>query len=374
VEAGGLMAVASAILAFGLWPRSNQRDDSACLPLLPRAILWSSGLIVLLSILSSRTIFSTGYTSADHYVVGFAPGGIHALAYSVILYQCFVLARRGRISSGLGLGVMLAMCLLDGYLKGGSGFATGYLLTAGILYAGASRTRSFLSLLALCLLAFLGSALVRSARETVHEVGIAAAASSFWSGLTTVEAERRRSSLGVETLGNGTQYACHILECETLYDQGISREWRSLTDPIIFTLEPSFLLEPLGLERPIDSRWELARYFVHGGGNFLVGELYWNGGYLSLILLYALLVLYLWFAETRRASSFFWACGFFQAVPPLLMGYGYGSSQTARGMINGLLIFAGTLLYRAIARASRTEQRQEAFGRPAPILSQHQLR
>jgi hypothetical protein len=111
-------------------------------------------------------------------------------------------------------------------------------------------------------------------------------------------------------------------------------------NPILFTFEPAFLLEPLGITRPKDAPWELGEYFVHGGGIFVVGELYWNGGYLCVAIVVALILGAAYLCDTRYRTSFVWLMLLCQFAPTLLMGVGYGFAQVSRGFINGLIVLA----------------------------------
>ena len=141
-------------------------------------------------------------------------------------------------------------------------------------------------------------------------------------------------------LANGSQYAAHVLECIQLYQGGVSREWKSIYLPLEYTFKPAAVINALGLTRSEEAAWELARYFIHGGGIYLLGELYWNGGYLCVVLVFLGIAWWSYLCDTRSADSFFWcvcACFFYVG---LLQGMGYGFAQVSRGMINGLIGYA----------------------------------
>src|SRR5205807_363304 len=71
---------------------------------------------------------------------------------------------------------------------------------------------------------------------------------------------------------------------------------------------------------------------------FTLGEYYWNGGWLCVILVYLGLGAFMYYCDTsymRTARGLMMICAF---APGLLMGLGYGFAQVSRGMINGLLL------------------------------------
>jgi hypothetical protein len=145
-----------------------------------------------------------------------------------------------------------------------------------------------------------------------------------------------------------------MLMCEALYDNGISRQWRSIYDVIEYTFKPSFLERWLGWERSIDSRWELGHYYTHLGGIFVLGEFYWNGGWLCVMVMVTLLSFFASIVDMRYRASPFWLMMLVQFAPSLLMGCGYGFAQISRGAINGLL---ATGTYWALSRSPDRTQR-----------------
>jgi hypothetical protein len=254
---------------------------------------------------------------------------------------------------------------ITNYSKGSTGFATGYALSAMMFWPIERYRAARRVMISLALVASVGltAYVVRGVRQEFFEKGI----DSITQYLRTSnegESHRAQTSQGFEAAGNGTQYACHTLECVQLYESGISRGWRSIYDPLIYTFEPSFLLEPFGLTRPIEAAWDLARYYLQGGGIFVLGELYWNGGYFCVLIVFGFLIVLTFYCDTRFRSSPFWLMMFAQFVPTFFMGVGYGFAQIIRGAINGLLVIgfyrvAPTLVLR-FGRVVR---------RPAPRLS-----
>ena len=175
-------------------------------------------------------------------------------------------------------------------------------------------------------------------RTTLHDQGTKSV-SLVIDSIIESEADRERTSEGPETTANAGQTAAHILECVTLWDAGISREWRSIYDVIEYTFKPSFLLRALGWKRSIEAPWELREHFVHGGGINILGEFYWNGGFLCVVVMATALAFFCYTIDKKWRASPFWLLMLTQFAPTFLMAYGYGFAQTSRGAINGLLVF-----------------------------------
>ena len=127
--------------------------------------------------------------------------------------------------------------------------------------------------------------------------------------------------------------ADHILECVTLYDGGVSREWRSIYNVIEYTFKPSFLQDTSGGSVPKKPRGTLADHFVHGGGLNILGEFYWNGGFLCVFIMATALSFFCFILDKNWRSSPFCLLMLTQFGPPFLMGYGYGFAQASRGAI-----------------------------------------
>ena len=163
----------------------------------------------------------------------------------------------------------------------------------------------------------------------------------------------------MEGTGNGVQYAAHVLACISLYEAGISREWRSIYESLANTFRPSFLQEPLGLWRPKEAAWELGEYYVHGGGIFVLGELYWNGGYPCAIIVLTALLWFCWRCDSGPRTGFTWLLILCNFAPSLLQGTGYGFSQITRGAVNGGIALA-------IAALARRRWRPAMQPLPAP--------
>ncbi len=340
----GLLATAA--LAPAKVPRAKP------LPALPAALLWGSALLIVAQALATKTILSAEYASSDQLVFSFAPGGATALAYSLVLYELYRRVVQGHFGRWKAFAILFAILLANDYMKGSTGFATGYLICGALVFLVEEhlRFRNAVVLAVLFPSVFIGASAVRFVRDRISSEG-PAALGDFGSSFLQNERQTARTGEGLENSANGTQYACHLLECIALEEAGISREWRSIYNPLIYTFEPSFLLGPLGLSRPIDAPEELREHYIHGGGIFLVGDLYWNGGYPCIAIVLVLLLLWWWLCDTRFRSSFFWATCYFQMSPMLLQGIGYGMAQVMRGTITGFLVWGSCVLYwKAAAR------------------------
>ena len=328
-------------------------------PALPKPVLWLVGAFFVVYIASSRTIFTAGYTAVGKTRFDFEFAGGTAFVAGILLYE---IARRrllALITARRAFLVVFAVFFFAFYLKGSTGITTGFMLTSAILFlprTGAARKISNVIRICVVVIVILAiSALVRPIREGFAEDGWSIVQKAVEDSIRGEES-RADSSEGLEAAGNATQYAAHMLMCETLYDNGISRQWRSMYDVIEYTFKPSFLERWLGWERSIDARWELANYYINLGGIFVLGEFYWNGGWLCVIVMVALLSFFACVVDVRYRASAFWLMMMVQFAPSLLMGYGYGFAQIFRGAINGLL---ATGVYWAFSRlATRTKGMQ----------------
>jgi hypothetical protein len=181
------------------------------------------------------------------------------------------------------------------------------------------------------------SLLVRTVRANIHSGG-AEAVQAFVEEVGGSEDARESRGEGLEASANASQYAAHMLECITMYDGGFSREWRSIYNVVEYTFKPSFLQDTFGWKRSIEAAWELADHYIHGGGIFVLGEFYWNGGFLCVVIMATVLSLFCFVADEKYRASPFWLMMISQFAPSFLMGMGYGFAQIARGAINGLLV------------------------------------
>lgn len=328
--AAQIFTISTGVLLISIaLPSRRQGSTPPRLPAIPRGLLAVIAIFLLLAMASSETILSHGYTDPDRLLFGFNFGGLSMLVDSLVLYEVARRVMTGSMKAISGFGFLFVVFMFTDYLKGSTGLATGYLFCAAILLLGsqgrgvASWLRIGAALAAVVLLALL----VRTVRSNLYEKGaqsVVGASRRLWSG------QKQES--------NGDQTAAHVLECITLYDSGNSREWRSIYDPLLYTIEPSFLLRPFGITRPIEAAWELARYFIQGGGIFVLGEFYWNGGLFCVAVMTALLALWCYLIDTRWRLSFGWLMMMCLFTPGLLMGFGYGFAQIFRGLSNGLLV------------------------------------
>ena len=343
------------LLFFALLDASPRRQKQPEYPPVPRWLLVIILVFFVLATFTSQTILDHAYDNSGKTMFDVNLGGVNTLLNSLFLYEIFRRATLRQLKPLTGFALLVFQLFLTDYSKGSTGLATGYAFCGAILLLGlevnqSRRLRLILgSILAITATAFL----VRSVRASLHDEG-QLAISHFLAASSEAEASRNQTGQGLELQGNGTQYAAHLLECITLFDSGFSRDWRSIYNPIIYTFEPSFLLGPLGITRPKEAAWELAEYFIHGGGIYILGELYWNGGYLCVLLVLGALALFAFYCDTRYHRSAFWLMICCQFAPTVLMGMGYGFAQLARGAINGLLVvLAYVVLRRLRARSAR---------------------
>lgn len=331
-----VFAISAALtVLFVLLPSRKKPFDPTTLPRLPS---WAFNLLVVyfaILIFSENTILSQGYTDPDRSHYGANLGGGTAFANAMFIYEMARRTMTGEISRRTAFQIILALFIATDYLHGSTGAATGFVIVASlVIFAPVATVKRTTGLVAVLVGMSLLALTIRTLRSTYStgESGLSTVATS----LRQTSATQESTSEGIETMGNGTQYAAHVFECITLYEAGESRNWRSIYLPLVYTVEPSFLIKPLDIERPKEAAWELADYFIHGGGIFVVGELYWNGGYFCVLVVFAGLAFVCWRADVSYSSSFF---GLMMTchLGTLLQGTGYGFAQVTRGIINGLI-------------------------------------
>jgi hypothetical protein len=326
-------------------------------PAVPRPVLVAIAIYVVLASGSISTIFTGAYSVGQEvrYDMSVGGGG-QALVLSLAFYE---LTRRRLLSLITARKAFLLMFLivaLTGYLQGGTGPSTGYLLAGALMilpHTGAEKRLRNTVRVAVALLGIVAiSFTVRAARDRMHEDAVGSLVAVV-KNAAEQEAARDQTAEGLESAANSSQYAAHLLECITMYDAGFSRQWRSIYNVIEYTFKPSFLLKALGLKRSIEAAWELADHFVHGGGIFVLGEFYWNGGFICVVVMTTVLSFFCFVVDKKCRASPFWLMMLSQFAPSFLMGYGYGFAQVARGAINGLLVAA---VYKVLS--SLAERRQ----------------
>ena len=338
-------------------PKPHPVSPSA-FPPLPRWTLPLFALYFALVMASLRSIVSSNYADSDQMVFGYGyilSGGAHILVVSFFLYEIHRRVRVGALSPLRGFMLLLVIFTLTDYLKGMTGLVTGILATAAVLTLGQERQRwrRNSSLIIAFSLLLVGASVVRGVRRSLSSDGTQAVV-DYVGSVVESEAERSRNGEGFERTANATQTAAHMLECITLYDRGVSRQWRSIYNTIEYTFKPSFLLSALGLVRSKEAAWELGDYFIHLGGINVLGELYWNGGYACVIIMWTLILAWAYLCDTRYTKGpiyLLFVCNF---APGILQGFGYGFAQVARGFFNGLLAALLYLLWQRFpsARAS----------------------
>ncbi len=318
--------------------------DPERLPALPNWLHLPIAAYFAIVFFSTNTVLSEPYGTNSRFNFSFNAGGLHMLIASAVMYELYRRVQMGSLKPASAFGLAFGFFFLMDFSKGQTGIAAGYLLFAAILFLGAGSrakagTRLATLVLAITIVVSISAFTRRVRSNLTDDAGTA---------VRTFVAEDVSSGI-LEKLGNGEQYAAHVLECIALYEGGRSREWRSVYNPILYTFEPSFLLEPLGITRPREAAWELADSYIHGGGIFVVGELYWNGGYLCVAIVVTLILYVSYLCDARYRSSFVWLTLQCQFAPMLLMGIGYGFAQVSRGFINGLLVLGIYYAFRALA-------------------------
>jgi hypothetical protein len=340
--AGTLLAisfVSLVVATVGL--RRTQNRIAADAPALPRWLIIATAVCLVVYAGARSTIFTSGYASRSvlHYDFELG-GGIYTFLCSILLYELTRRRLLGQMRAWSAYLLLFLLFFLTGYSKGGTGLTTGYLVTGAVLLlprTGASRRLSNLLRISAVLAGILALSLViRSVRTTLASQG-GDAINEF---IESLGQSQEDSSEGLETRANATQSASHVLMCTYLYDAGHSRSWRSLSDVVEFTLKPSVFVYYFGWSRPVDPATDLLTYFIHGGGINVLGECYWNGGYLGVLILVSLLSLFCGLVDKYYRSSPLWLMLMAQFAPVFLMGYSYGIPQVCRGAINGLLAYA----------------------------------
>lgn len=361
--AGYIMAITTAFTFLaGAW-RGPPPGPAPVLPRLPTWIMVLLVLYFLAVIFSQRTIFTHGYVDPERTIYGLNLSGAHALLASAFLYEFVRRSIMGELSRPVAFGIVFTLFIATDFLKGSTGLASGFVAVAALLILGGEPrpVRRMVWLGAAMLGLVLLSIAVRQVRMNLHDVG-PSMLSTVMDTLTQADNTVARNAEGVESTGNGSQYAAHLLECVSLYEAGVSREWRSVYLPIVYTLQPSFLAGVLGFVRSKEAPWELGEYYVHGGGIFVPGELYWNGGYLCVALVFGALAWFSWRSDTGRSRSFPWLLVVCTFTPNLLQGLGYGFAQVSRGIFNSGI----ALLIWAIAR--RWTRRRTAAPVPSAAI------
>lgn len=342
--AGVILLLTSApVLLASLWP-SRAPARPAPLPPLPRWLPALLGAYVLAVVLSQRTILTNAYADPDRLLFNLNLSGGHAFLISLVLYEVVRRVLDEGLSRLAAFAALFVLFLFTDYLRGSTGLAAGFLVVAALLVLGRESRplRRMLVLVSTLLLITLLSFAVRQIRATYYSEGASLIANVLVKARDD-QAMAARNAEGPENAGNAVQYAAHLLECISLYEAGISREWRSVYLPLLYSFQPSFLAGPLGVTRPREAAWELMTYYSHGGGVFVPGELYWNGGYLCVVLVFAALVWFCWRCDTRAPGSFVWLLAACEFTPNLLQGMGYGLAQVMRGVFNAglaLLIYS----------------------------------
>jgi len=339
----------------------GRRRPPQPLPGLPRSALIVLGIYFVAVIVSTRTILTHEYTDPDRIVFNFNLSGIHALLVGLVLYEVFRRVASGLLKPFSGVLLLFLLFLATDYLKGGTGFPTGALIGAVLLFLRFEplRGRRFGMLIGSLAVLVLTAFLIRGVRVAVHSGGTQAV-QEFADSALLKEESRAQSAEGSESIANGSQYAAHVLECISLYEAGVSRQWRSIYSPIEYTFKPSALVKALDLDRSEEAAWELARYYIHGGGVFVLGELYWNGGYFCLVIVFAGILFFSFCCDTRSRDSAFWFFAVCLFDVGLLQGFGYGFAQVSRGILNALIAYPVVLLL------SRSKNKLLMIG-PAPV-------
>jgi hypothetical protein len=316
----------------------GRKQPAPNLPPLPRWVLILLALYFLVYIASMRTILAGAYASEGQIRFEAPAGGVQALMVGLVTYELYRRVRDAGMSPFTAFAILAGLFLLTDYSKGATGFATGFLLNGAFLFFSTRTTarRRLLPLVCIVLTIATLALVIRAVRQRLHDDGTEVLASAT-SGLVTAETDRERNAEGIEERSNGAQIAAHTLECVWLYESGHDRGWRSLYNPILYTFQPAFLLKALDMTRPREAAWELGDYFIHGGGIFVFGELYWNGGYFCVFSMTLALLLTTWYVDVSRYRSIAALVLACQFTPALLQGTQYGVAYGIRGLSNGLI-------------------------------------
>jgi hypothetical protein len=339
--AGGIVTIPSvALVILTVFSARRHVRIGVDAPSIPKPLLVAIGIYFVFYFGGSDTILSTSYSGVVEQDNVFELAGGYAFICSLVLYD---LARRrllNAVSAHRAFLVMFVVFFFNNYLKGSTGITTGYLLTSAIMllpHAGSGRRIGNVFRISTILATILALSLFfRFARILIHEDGWKSVGDALGSAIYAEESLGDNSE-GVESIANGTQAATHILMCVSLWDSGISRSWRSIYNVVEYTLVPSFLQSSFGWERSISSPIEMMLYFPNLGGTCVLGEFYWNGGWLCVFVMSIVLAFFCFVVDRFYRASPFWLMMMAQFAPSFLMGYGYGFSQVVRGAINCLL-------------------------------------
>ncbi len=352
--AQNVFGLATVILAVAiLRPTGALPPREAAFPPVPKWALALSLLYLGLVALATRTIATAAYGTEESVVLdGNLRAGGQALFSSVLLYELYRQADLRKMRVLVAAGLFFLLFLITNYIKGSTGLASGYVIVAFILFFSLEQRRSkrFLMLSAGVAMVVGLTVVVREIRYSFFETGFEAMEKAVSGREEFDEPLGVEAQDDMEARSNGAQYAAHCLECIYLYERGISRGWRSLIGPLEYTFKPSIVLGPLGLERSKDAPYELAEYFSHFGGIYVLAEAFWNGGYLGILVIWTFIVLVASACDRRYATSASWlfiACNF---APGLLMGMGYGFNQVMRGLINALLVLGAYKVFILLGR------------------------
>jgi hypothetical protein len=346
--AANIFVIVTAFSIVSVCMPAFSRREVQSLPALPKWTLWAMGIYFVALAIGSRTVFSTGYATEAQKVFYVPQGGVMPCLQGLVVYELYRRVHLEKYSTVRAFVVLFMLLLVTDYSKGLTGSATGLVFVTAFLLLGRGGnpwTRP-LKLGTVLVVAGLFAMVIRQSRGIMHLEGSAAVAAAS-DQIVSAEVNRASSAEGLETLTNGEQYACHILECVMLYDWGYGRQWRSFYLPIVYTFQPLFIMDWMGWERELDATWELARHFIHGGGIAIFGEMYWNGGYLCVVIATFVSIALAYLADTRRDASFGWLIFHIMYAQTLLQGVGYGINYLFRGSINALLMIAA---YKLLAK------------------------
>lgn len=358
-------------LLFVLLPGGAHDDGTAQQwPPLPKWVLWLAGIYFAVLVVSVRTIFTGAYASEGQLVFHAPSGGVQAMMTSAVIYELYRRVRVGAVSAPRAFLYLSGLLFLTDFSKGTTGFATSFLLCGTALFFSTRSgiRRRLLPLVAAVALVATTAMIVRTVRQSLHESGTSAVTAAART-IESSETRRAETGEGLEDRMNGAQIAAHTLECVWLYENGRGREWRSIYNPLIYTFQPAFLVKWLGLQRPKEAAWELGDYFIHGGGVFSFGEMYWNGGYLCVFLVSLALLALTWFIDTHRSRSIWallFACMF---TPSLLQGMQYGLSYPARGLSNAVL---AVILFTPLVHGWQSRRRKAGLDLLPSVLPREQ--
>lgn len=354
-----IMTISTIILLVFTIFRSKERDISPItFPALPPWFLALVAVHLAYRFFQTKTIMTVAYASEGHRNLDFEFAGLGAMLLGGFLYAVGQKVAARTLTARVAVFIVFLVFIATDFSKGSSGLASGMVAFAGVCYFGLERKRGTLQIAMLVLGIGITAFVVRNVRASLHQDGALAFENALSSLVDDDGAREAPATDAVDSGLNGLQYASHLLECITLVDSGHSRQWRSMVNPFVYSFMPSFLLDPLGLERPLDAPWELAEYFIHGGGLFVLGDFYWNGGIPCLIIMWTLLCFFAYLCDVNFSKSAFWFAVSCQFSSTLLMGTGYGFAYVFRGFFNGLLL-AGVIRFgQSMAQRNRNRRAQ----------------